>query len=132
MNSPRKSSIGIDLVTESITTVIGVAVIYEGDIRTDEGVLVLGAVKGNVSAENGLVYIAEGATVFGAVKAKRAIIAGEILGDVVGAEDVLVAPSGHIHGDVAYTNISLMPDATVDGRLSKIKPHIARPLVAAG
>ena len=110
----------VDLAAEKITTVIGKGTVQQSSITTSEGVLVLGTIIGNVTSVGGTVFIGEGAKVEGLVTGDRVIVAGVVVGNLHGG-NVLLGHTAHVYGDIHYQNLSLEPDAQVEGRLAKIR-----------
>lgn len=110
----------VDLAAEKITTVIGKGTVQQSSITTNEGILVLGSIVGNVTSASGTVFIAETSEVQGLVTGERVIVAGKVVGNVQGG-NVLLGHTAHVYGDIQYQNLSLEPDAQVEGRLSKIR-----------
>jgi cytoskeletal protein CcmA (bactofilin family) len=111
----------VDFAAEKITTVVGKGSINSGDVHTKEGVLVLGAIHGHVTAEAGTIFIGEGGLVLGNVSGGRVVVSGEVTGDVLSTDNLLLSNTGLVRGNVRYKNFSMMPEAVIEGVLSKIK-----------
>lgn len=110
----------VDFLKEKINSIVGRGTVHEGNITTVDGILVLGEVVGDVEVTSGTTVIAEGAVVTGSISGKRIVIAGRILGNVT-AEKVELLGTAEVCGDVLYQEICFMPEATIQGRLNKIR-----------
>jgi cytoskeletal protein CcmA (bactofilin family) len=111
----------VDLTRELVTTVIARSSTHTAAIDTDEGVLVLGRLKGDITSRAGTVFVAEDGVVEGHVGGRRVVIAGTVLGDVRGEDTVLLGHTARVIGNVIYKNLSLREDAVIEGRLAKIR-----------
>ena len=121
--SPR--TIAPASVDESAVGIIAANSHWNGTMRSDGSLRVLGRVEGELIAADEI-YIAEGASVEARVSAAQVIIAGSVNGTVECTNRLEVLPSGHVVGDVTSTTLIVHEGATVEGDLSMRAP-VARP-----
>ncbi|MFC3110229.1 polymer-forming cytoskeletal protein [Undibacterium arcticum] len=114
-------SLVVDFDAERITTILGAKSFQQGDIKTGEGVLVLGEVDGDVQTDVGSSMVGAGGIVRGVVSGNRVIIAGTVMGDVFAMDTLILTETAVINGNVHYKNIAMKSEATINGRLIKIR-----------
>lgn len=86
---------------------IGAKVKVTGDIESSEDLLVEGEVNGTITlAENELV-IGNAGKVQANIEAKTIRIEGEVQGDIVGRERVVITASGNVQGNVSAPRVML-------------------------
>jgi cytoskeletal protein CcmA (bactofilin family) len=123
MPSPR--TISSSSADESAVGIIAANSHWNGTMRSDGSLSVLGRVEGELIAADEI-YIAEGASVEARVSAAQVIIAGSVNGTVECTTRLEVLPSGHVVGDVTSPTLIVHEGATVEGDLSMRAP-VARP-----
>jgi cytoskeletal protein CcmA (bactofilin family) len=111
----------VDVKAENITSIVPKKAKYIALIESEEGVAVLGTLIGDIDSTGGTVFVDEGATVEGAVKGMRVIIAGTVKGDIVAKETVILGHTAHVEGNILYKNLSIEGAAVIEGRVSKIR-----------
>jgi cytoskeletal protein CcmA (bactofilin family) len=93
----------------------------DGLIETPEDLAVEGRVDGRIHA-GGTLTIAPGATCRASVRARSALIAGEVIGDVVCSAVISVAAGGRVVGDLRAPEVEVDATAEVDGRVDLLPP----------
>jgi cytoskeletal protein CcmA (bactofilin family) len=107
-----------------IGTVIPAAATLSGDLHIEESIVLECVVRGNVTQEGDhQVVLRASGGIHGTLRAKTAVIGGEVEGDVF-ADRILVLETGVIHGDIEYTTIAMREGATVNGVLRRIVPNL--------
>jgi cytoskeletal protein CcmA (bactofilin family) len=101
-------------------TVIGKGSSIAADIFLRDGVVIYGIVVGNIES-SGIAVVADGAMVAGYVIGDKVVIAGEVNGDVVGRNEVVLLATAHVHGNIRFGDIRIHSDAKIDGRLFNLK-----------
>lgn len=110
--------------TEDIHTVMPASFKVVGDIVVAESMVLQGVIQGNVEivGEHQLV-LGRGAGVHGNVKAKIAVIGGEVEGDLM-VERLIVLNTAIVHGNIEYSTMTMADGATVNGTLKKVVPNV--------
>jgi cytoskeletal protein CcmA (bactofilin family) len=100
----------------STPTLIAQHTVLRGDIETQGALLVNGTVQGNARV-GGEIAISSGAHWQGNIRARRAVIAGEVSGDVSVDEKLEIGASARIRGRVAAQLIAIARGAQVEGEI---------------
>ncbi len=100
----------------STPTLIAQHTVLRGDIETQGALLVNGTVQGNARV-GGEIAISSGAHWEGNIRARRAVIAGEVSGDVSVDEKLEIGASARIRGRVAAQLIAIARGAQVEGEI---------------
>jgi cytoskeletal protein CcmA (bactofilin family) len=98
------------------STVIGAGITVEGEISTDEDVVVAGTVRGKVSAKEG-VTIEHGATVEADVTGGSLVVAGSLTGNVSAAERVDLQSGSRVIGNVKAARVTIADGAQFKGNV---------------
>ncbi|MFV3307308.1 bactofilin family protein [Pseudomonas sp. NY15181] len=103
-----------------------------GDLQFEDGLKILGTVKGNVSHKPGaaslLALSAEG-RIEGNVSSYDALIDGTIIGDLYVEHLLELHSNARVMGNIQYRQLSMENGATVDGKLTRLADGEApRPL----
>lgn len=98
-------------------TIIAQGVRVEGDFRSQGDVIIDGEVAGSVETQSALT-VGETARIHADVKAKSAVIAGEIVGNIFAAEMLELLATSHVKGDVVTGRISVAAGARINGKVS--------------
>ncbi|WP_066018028.1 bactofilin family protein [Endozoicomonas atrinae] len=99
------------------TTLISSETIITGDIHFSGAVHIEGRVKGNVSADQGLLTIAHNGSVEGDVRVQRVVVDGHVRGNVFAEEHLELASRAVITGNVFYSVIEMTKGSQVNGSL---------------
>jgi cytoskeletal protein CcmA (bactofilin family) len=98
------------------STVIGAGITIEGDITTDEDVVVAGTVRGKLSAKEG-VTIEHGATVEADIVGASLAVAGSLTGNVTATERVDLQPGARVIGNVKAARVTIADGALFKGNV---------------
>jgi cytoskeletal protein CcmA (bactofilin family) len=93
----------------------------DGLIETPHDLLVEGQVDGRIQV-GGSLMVARGATCRASVRARSAVVSGEIFGDLVCSSTIAVAAGGRVVGDLRAPEIDIDAAAEVDGRVDLLPP----------
>lgn len=99
------------------TTLISSETTITGDIHFTGVVHIEGRVKGNISADHGLLTIAHSGSVEGDVRAQRVVVDGHVRGSVFAEEHLELASRAMITGNVFYSVIEMTKGSQVNGSL---------------
>ena len=103
-----------------IDTLVGQGTQITGNLVFSGGLHIDGAVKGNVSAEEGataLLILSEFGSIEGEVTVPNMVLNGEVIGDVFGSTRVELAPKARVKGSVYYNLLEMAIGAEVNGGL---------------
>ena len=101
---------------------IGAKVKVTGDIESSEDLLIEGEVNGTVKlAENELV-IGNSGRVHANIEAKTIRIEGEVQGDIVGQERVVITTTGNVQGNVSSPRVMLEDGGRFKGSIDMGSP----------
>jgi len=98
------------------STVIGAGITIEGEIATDEDVVVAGIVRGKVTAKE-TVTIEHGATVEADVQGGSLAIGGSLTGNVVAADRVDLQSGARVIGNVKAARVTIADGAQFKGNV---------------
>lgn len=96
------------------STIIGAGITIEGEVTSDEDVLVQGTLKGKLSAKDA-VAIEHGAVVEADVTGGPVAIAGTVTGNVVSHDRVDLQNGARLVGNVRATRITIADGAQFKG-----------------
>jgi cytoskeletal protein CcmA (bactofilin family) len=95
-------------------TVIGVGLTIEGDLSSDEEVVVQGNLRGKLSSSDA-VSIGPSSVVQADVAGQSVSIAGQVTGDVTAPERVDIQAGGRLVGDVKAARFTIADGASFKG-----------------
>lgn len=94
---------------------------FEGTFRTERDLRVEGDVKGSIICQ-GLVFVAQGATVDAAVEAENVTVAGDLNGEITCRGRLQLLPSGRMRGKVSTGSLVINEGAFYEGELQMADP----------
>lgn len=98
------------------STVIGAGITIEGEITSDEDVVVQGTVRGKLSAKES-VTVEQGASVEADVTGGALFVAGAITGNIVAAERVDLQTGARVVGNVKAGRVTIADGAQFKGNV---------------
>ena len=113
------------------TTIIAEGCSIEGRLACDGDLLVCGEVTGDSNLDC-LVTIARSGRWDGTLRARRLVVSGTIVGDVVAVEKIEIAATARIEGTVTGDVIAVAEGAVIDGemrvsgRTSHTQPYVEK------
>jgi cytoskeletal protein CcmA (bactofilin family) len=96
-------------------SVIATGLTFEGKIEGSGHVRISGRFKGDVHVD-GTLTVEAGAHLAGAVRAGAVVVAGEIEGNIEGAQRVELHQSGIVNGDIAAGSLTVADGARMRGK----------------
>ena len=97
-------------------TIIGHGITVEGEITSDEEVVVAGTVRGKLSAE-GPVTIEAGAVVEADIGASSLSVGGQVTGNVSASDRVDLLAGARLVGDVKASRLTIADGASFKGNV---------------
>jgi cytoskeletal protein CcmA (bactofilin family) len=98
------------------STVIGAGITVEGEIATDEDVIVQGTVRGKLSAKEG-VAVQHGATVEADVVGGSLTVGGSIIGNITASDRVDLQAGARVVGNVKAARVTIADGAQFKGNV---------------
>jgi cytoskeletal protein CcmA (bactofilin family) len=96
-------------------SIIAAGLNFEGKIEGSGHVRISGKFKGDVHVD-GTLTVETGAHLAGAVRAAAVVVAGEIEGNIEGAQRVELHQSGVVNGDISAGSLTVADGARMRGR----------------
>ncbi|MES2547598.1 MAG: polymer-forming cytoskeletal protein [Pseudomonadota bacterium] len=107
-------------IDNRIDTLVGVDTRIEGDLHFSGGLRVDGAIRGNVSEQNGspsTIIISENGRIEGAVTAAKIVLNGKVIGPVKASQFIELQTKARITGDLYYKSLEMHTGAVIEGKL---------------
>ena len=98
------------------STVIGAGITVEGEITTEEDVVVAGTVRGKLSAKEGIT-IEHGAVVEADVAGGSLVVGGSLTGNVTANERVDLQSGARVVGNVKAARVTIADGAQFKGNV---------------
>ena len=105
----------ISLSGYTISTIVGMDTVIEGDIKTDSSVRIEGELIGNVSTK-GVVVLSQCGKIKGSVVAENIIVAGIVEGNLNIADKVNIEPTGEVYGDIITKRLLIDEESIFQGK----------------
>lgn len=102
------------------TTILARGVVVRGDVHFSGSLHLEGRIEGTISADaqtEALFTLSEVGSVRGEIQVPRAVINGEVEGNIHCSENLELAAEAKIKGDVHYKVLEMAAGATVNGRM---------------
>ena len=98
------------------STIIGAGITIEGEIMSDEDVVVQGVVRGKLHGQEAIV-VEQGATVEADVSGGPISVAGSITGNIISSDRVDLQNGAHVIGNVKAARITIADGAHFKGNV---------------
>lgn len=117
----------------SKVAMIGQGIKIAGDVVADSNLKVEGRIEGRTVQSTQDIEIGETGTVRASIVAREVRIAGEVIGDVGGAEKVLISRTGKVQGNIVAPRVQLEDGALFRGSIdmNPAEPAAAKPKTQA-
>lgn len=96
---------------------IGATIHIRGDVTGDEDLIIHGHVEGEVKLKDHHVIIGQHGRVQANIHAKQIVVEGELNGDLIGEEKVIIRETGNVHGNVVSPRVTLEDGAMFKGSI---------------
>jgi cytoskeletal protein CcmA (bactofilin family) len=110
--------------TRGEAATIGPSIRIKGELSGEEDTIIEGLVEGSVNLEKNHLTIGNNGRVNADVRAKTVTILGELRGDVVGNEKVVIRKTGNVRGNIVAPRVSLEEGAMFKGSI-EMEPNKA-------
>ena len=105
-----------------------------GDMVVDKfGLRIDGRIVGNVTSSDGLVMVGAGGSVLGTIRARRIIVSGTVVGNLIASEVIECNASAQVQGHISSAGFMIHAGAIVRGTMSapEVKLPVGRPQTPA-
>jgi cytoskeletal protein CcmA (bactofilin family) len=120
VGQPTRQRFGHD---QDVETLVGEHTSFEGTLKADGSIRVLGNVKGELQSK-GSIYVEEQATVNAKITAAHVTVAGKVDGHIQSDGRVEIRPTGRVIGEISAGALIVQEGAFFDGS-SKMKAQDA-------
>ncbi len=96
---------------------IGPGITIKGEISGSEDLFVQGKVEGTINLGSNEVTVGESGVVAADINARVVKIDGEVSGDVMGEETVIISQSGNVCGNIVAPRVTLQDGAIFRGSI---------------
>ena len=97
-------------------TIIGATIVIDGEISSDEDLVVHGTIKGRVVSQKDL-YVEQSGAIEADVETKNIEIGGQVTGHIAARQKVEILTGGRAHGDVRAQRILIADGAVFKGNV---------------
>jgi cytoskeletal protein CcmA (bactofilin family) len=97
--------------------IVGPSILVRGVIEGDQDLVVDGEVEGNISLKDHTVTIGRSGRVRANIYARVIIVEGDVTGDLLASEKVVVMRSGNVRGNITAPRASLEDGAKLKGSI---------------
>lgn len=104
-----------DLDVQSNYSVISKNCVFEGDIRSERNIVILGQFTGNINCANTVISM-EGSIIDGNIEANNIVIYGNIRGELLAKNVVKLFPSACTYAKITGKTFIIEEGAVFDGR----------------
>ncbi len=103
----------------------GASIVIKGEIFASEDLVVSGHIEGNILLDAGVLTISEGSCVVGEIAVPKAVVNGEIRGNLAATDRIDVRATAEIRGNLTAPALVVADGAQLTGRVEM--PANARP-----
>jgi cytoskeletal protein CcmA (bactofilin family) len=107
-------------IDNRIDTLVGADTRIDGNLSFSGGLRVDGAIRGDVTEQNGnpsTLILSEHGKIEGAVTAAKIVLNGKVLGTVVASHFIELQTKARITGDLHYKSLEMHTGAVIEGKL---------------
>lgn len=130
--APQSPSLGSPPpVSSQAAAVIGPGVEISGDVNASADLVINGKIKGSIVQGSQTVEIGEPGQVIARVRAKLVKVSGEVRGDIIGEEKVMITRTGRVLGNISAPRVQLDDGALFKGSIDMTPAETAKPSMPA-
>lgn len=122
--SLRPAPSRINNQTQSPAT-IGPSIRIKGDLTGEENLIIEGQIEGNIHLDKNDLTIGSNGRVKANIKAKAVIVEGQVEGDIIGKEKVILRRTGNMRGNIVAPRVTLEDGAMFKGSI-EMEPEARR------
>lgn len=114
------------------TARIGGSLSVKGDLYGEEDLFIEGRIEGKITLKKGSVTIGEKGRVQADIEATNIQVAGEVEGDLLGREQVVLLETGRVQGNIKAKSVTLENGAQFKGAIDMESAGIGKDRPASG
>jgi len=114
-----------------VAATIGPSIAIKGDVTGEEDLIVEGRIEGKILLKANSVTIGRNGRVKANVYANSIMVEGEVEGDLIGKDEVVIRQSGKVKGNVAAPRVVLDSGARFQGSIDMEQQSQSRPAAEA-
>jgi cytoskeletal protein CcmA (bactofilin family) len=103
--------------TRESSAAIGASIRIKGDVTGDENLIIQGQIEGTIRVQGHNVTISKTGKVKANIEANQIIVEGELQGDMLGEEKVIIRETGNVHGNIVAPRVTLEDGALFKGSI---------------
>lgn len=111
---------------------IGGSVSIKGDVYGEEDLFIEGRIEGKITVKKGSVTVGEKGRVQADIEATNIQIAGEVEGDLLGREQVVLLETGRVQGNIKAKSVTLENGARFKGSIDMESAGVRKDASATG
>lgn len=111
---------------------IGGSLSVKGDLYGEEDLFIEGRIEGKITLKKGSVTIGEKGRVHADIEATSIQVAGEVKGDLLGREQVVLLETGRVQGNIKAKSVTLENGAQFKGAIDMESAGVAKTAPASG
>lgn len=100
-----------------VPAMIGPSIRIKGDLAGEENLVIEGQVEGTIHLERNDLTIGSNGRIKADIQAKTVIVEGQIEGDIVGKEKVIIRRTGNMRGNIVAPRVTLEDGAMFKGSI---------------
>jgi cytoskeletal protein CcmA (bactofilin family) len=108
---------------QEVATIIAEGTLFAGTVESQGNMRIDGTVNGDVQGSNKVIIGPKG-QVKGNITAQQIIVLGELVGDALAKESLVLKAGAHMEGNICTTILTIEPDAMFNGRCQMDKQVI--------
>jgi cytoskeletal protein CcmA (bactofilin family) len=93
-----------------------------GSLRVPSSLQIEGEFRGQLESDNSI-WVAETGTVEAPIRARTVEIRGAVVGDIVASREIVIHPTGRLHGNVETPSLVIARGATFNGQSRMYRPE---------
>ncbi len=113
-----------------VAATIGPSIAIKGDVTGEEDLIIEGRIEGKILLKANSVTIGRNGRVKANVYANSIMVEGEVEGDLIGKDEVVIRQSGKVKGNVAAPRVVLDSGARFQGSIDMEPTQQGRPVEA--
>jgi cytoskeletal protein CcmA (bactofilin family) len=96
---------------------IGAGLVLKGELSGEEDVIIEGRLEGKITLKHNSVIIEESGRVDADITASSICVAGEVHGNLLGTEQVVLLKTGRVEGNISAKSVTLETGAQFKGSI---------------
>jgi cytoskeletal protein CcmA (bactofilin family) len=116
-NEYAESRVPVEIVKQRGGSMIGPSLKIEGNLVSDEDLVIQGQIKGSIAAKANEIVVGVNGKLKANLQAKIVKVEGSVTGDITGVEKVIIAKTGNVVGNIRAPRVNLEDGAKFKGSI---------------